>query len=74
MGKKKPVMQMTEQEIDEMHAEWERKEQEKIDLYGVCEDCGKTNVPATLYENGTFQQLIFHNGFYCRGPKRKKAC
>jgi hypothetical protein len=49
--------------------------QERIDLYGVCEDCGKTNHPATFYNGDTVEEIIMHANFYCTGKKRtaKKA-
>ena len=66
---------MTEKEIREFNEECDREEQERIDLYGVCEDCGKTNHPATFYNGDTVEEIIMHANFYCTGKKRtpKKA-
>ncbi len=66
---------MTEEEIREFNEECDREEQERIDLYGVCEDCGKTNYPATFYNGDTVEEIIMHANLYCTGKKRtpKKA-
>lgn len=62
---------MTEEEIKEFNEECDREEQERIDLYGVCEDCGKINHPATFYNNGTVEEIIMHANFHCTAKKRK---